>query len=416
MPFNPVISDGLPHFLDRADGVTNYGSGTVGAPTPAGAITIQGPIGATDYEIQEDVDSPTLERAEQATITKSFHDLSWNEACTRIDSLGRGGILIDQFGNQIRILSSTIQSQRGNKATLKIVSEGLSFDTPPDEFTCTPVELGINIIKHPRYYSALNPASTDYNNYVTVGDTEVSLASVKQAIIRAIQTYQDSPFFPSADNINGLIQNNIISQVSGSTINVQVPIAGFDANEKEDTPPIWDGVTDNLPDGNYRYAIVSVPATAPGILMAQAAAQELIQKLWKIEDSPYMVGFEISWSVYYYRPPYINPGGYVENPITEANPALPDYFYSTDNPPTTFSTIFDRLFAYNPQCYSNDGTWSGSTELSCLRKSDSIEYCRTWFKITRSWLCSAIGVWDNDICSSGFRPQVPSDYHLLKLK
>lgn len=412
MSFNPVVADGLPHFLDRADG-TDFGAGPVGAPTPAGAITIQGPLGATDYEIQEDVDSPTLERAEQATITKSFHDLTWADACTRILSLGRGGILIDRYNNQIRILSSTIQSQRGDKATLKIVAEGLSFDTPPDEFTCTPVELGINIIKHPRYYFALNPASDDYNNYVTVGDTDVSLASVKQAIIRAIQTYQDSPFFPSADNINGLIQNNIISQVADSSINVQVPIAGFDANAKEDTPPIWDGYTANLPDGNYRYAIVSVPANDEGILMAQAAAQELIQKLWKIEDSPYMVGFEITWSVYYYRPYPLNPGGYVENPITESNPALPDYFYSPSNPPDTGTSIFDDLAWWNPQCYSDSGMIGGVTNMSCLRKSDTIEYQRTWFKVTRSWLCSAIGVWDPDICSSGDRPQVPSDYHLL---
>jgi hypothetical protein len=145
-------------------------------------------------------------------------------------------------------------------------------------------------------------------------------------------------------------------------------------------------------------------ANKPTIELALSAAQEVIQKLWKIEDSPYMVGFEINWSVYYYRPPYINPGGYVENPITEANPSLPDYFYSPLAPQdSNFSkrTLFDYLYAYNPQCYLDK---YGYASISCLRKSDSIEYQRTWFKVTRSWLCSAVGMWDLDINSNLPRP------------
>ena len=413
MPYNPVINDGLPHFLDRADG-SDYGAGPVGAPTPAKAITVQSYLEGGDptaYQIQEDVDSPTLERAEQATITKSFHDLSWTEACTRITGLGRGGVLIDKFGNQIRILSSNIQSQRGDKATLKIIAEGLSFDTPPDEFSITPVELGINIIKHPRYYSALNPAGS--------GLTTIQ-SQILQCIIRTIQTYQDSPFFPSVANLNGLVQCNIFDTLKGGNLTYTIPNPNYEPTYTA-TPLLPLGTPDppaptanKDPNPINLMRAYSKGTSDPVVLLALAAAKEVIQKLWKIEDSPYMVGYEISWSVYYYRPYPLNPGGYVENPITKANPALPDYFYSPDNPPHSRTTIFDELAFWNPQCYSDDGTISGFPAMSCLRKADTIEYQRTWFKVTRSWLCSAIGVWDTDINSGGPRPAVPSDYKGLQ--
>ena len=419
--FDQFLIDYLPHGLDRADG-SDYGGGPVGAPTPPNAITIQSYQGGTDYQIQEDPESPVYERAEQGTLTKVFNDLSYDDAANMILSLGRGEVLVEQDGTAWKILSSELQTKRGNKASIKIVQESLDNDLPPDEFIVHAVQLNINIIKHPRYFGALNPASDDYNNFETVGDTNVSLASVKQSIIRSIQTYQDSPFFPSADNLNGLIQNNVVGILSDSHIPVQVPNPAFDPSDAEVDPPLWDGVTDHKPDGNCRYWIVNVTATDPGILLAQAAAQEIIQKLWILEDSPYMVGHLICWKTFYPYVQRLNPGGYVENPIpglvpgvADAVPSLPDYFYSPTDPMgaggiNDATNIFDAMAALNPQCYSSDGTLEGDTVISCLRQADDQDFERTFFSVTRSWLCAAVGVWDADINSSDARPSTPEEY------
>ena len=220
----------------------------------------------------------------------------------------------------------------------------------------------------------------------------------------------------------------MVGILSGSDIPVQVPNPAFDPSSAETAPPLWNGVIDDMPDGNYRYWIVNVPATDPEILLAQAAAQEIIQKLWKIEDSPYMIGYEIKWKTFYTYLQRLNPGGYCENPIprlnpdyTDAVPGLPDYFYSPSDPLADVGvddsvTIFDEMSQDNPQCYSENGTDGGLTIISCLRQADEQVFERTFWALTRTWLCSAVGVWDADINSSGPRPSKPGDYNTFDSK
>ena len=393
----------FPVFLDTKE--TN--PTVAGTATPAGSLeaAYQNPVTGElgngsiyNFPIQELPDSPEIEIAEQCTTTKRF-ECPYAYVIQLTPLLPRGALLIDQEGNITRILNVRIQRQRATKAILSITTESVSFDTPPDEFSCTPVELGFNILKHPRYFYALYPDPAL--------DTTVEM-QVKQSIIRAIQTYQDSPFFPSADLLNGLIQNQIYSNFAGGLVTYTIPGTAF-------TAPIV-----------VQYNPTVTPSAR--IALAIAAAGEVIQKLWRLEDNPYLVGWQISWAVYYYRPPFLTPGGYIQDPIRNTNydnPGLPDYFYSTKNPPAidpggtgSGTDIFSKMAILNPQCYSSDGTPGGNINISWLRKADDIDYQRTWFKVTRTWIGSAIGAWDFQLFGQGVpanggspnRPTVPSDY------
>ena len=444
---------GLPVLYDLADGVTLYpkaggiGTQTVGTANPTGAVqvsakgyngTVVWNVGnSTGIQVEELPDSPELERAEQATCTKRFR-MPYIQAQGFLAGLGRGTILQDNESNQIRVLSASVKREKPNMAILTIVAEGLSFDTPPDEFECQTVDLGIDILKHPRYFYALmpNPAVDS-----------VPVQQVKQAIIRAIQAYRDSPTVPPNATTLGAILNmgdihlTISSGFTLGKFNYNIPNPNF--NSSFPPNPITDLTINDAPAKatstampNPQNLTVSFDQTVNdptgSVAMALAAAQEIVQKLWRMEDNPPVVGVQITHSVFYYRPDGgtavkgLNPGSYVEDPITQGN--LPDYFYSTDSPPTTNpnTTIFAGMYQINPQCYSSNGkVVGGSTNISWLRKSDNIQYERTWFKITRTWIGGAIGQWDQDIFQgyggipsvgtrhSG-RPQVPSDYTVLQ--
>lgn len=359
----------LPSGFSRADGL----SGRPGTPTPAGAVTIDTAAGTklavTEAPVEEHPDSPEIERAEQATITHKF-SMSWDEAVTRMTFLGRGLVETDEFGNGTKLLSAKICHKPGGMAELQTVSEAITFDSPPDQFQIVPVELGINIIKHPRYFYAFLGSgigsATEYKN---------------QMVIRMLQNYFEIPTQAYRDSLTALLYDSLASEGS-----VGDPIPQWDDDQSEF-------------DGSF----------VAGTTMAKRAALEIIQKYWRGTENPYIVGYQISWSSFYFRPPYLNPGGYIEDPIFDATPQLPDYFWSPDFPPTS-NTIFDFMAAINPQCYSDSGLPNGVPTLSWLRKSDEIDYERTWFKITRSWIGSPVGYWDTELYTSDRRPQTFSDY------
>lgn len=429
-----LTSDILPSTFDRADGL----DGHPGIATPPGAIFINDngtefDLANRDYTIKlrEAVTSPEIERAEQATITHTFL-LDYQEACTRQSVLGRGTLLIDDSGSVSRILSTRVNRERGGWATLIVVAEGVSFDSPPDEFEVQPVELGIHIIKHPRYFSALNPSSTDASNYITIGSVEVSLADVKQSIIRAIQAYMDAPIYPSEYNINGYFQTNVLGQMASGRVDIPYRNPNYSPALKTDADQRWDGTYTGIipnvlyPSDNSLHYILSVPAAVlnaqPGIQLAVAAAREIIEKIWRQEEQPYIVGYQISWHSYWFRPPLMSPGGYLDDPLSSSRDIIPDYFVCTDNvydvgyDPSRL--IFDLLPVVNPQCYSIDGTppaergfYGDTYNISWLRKADEIQYQRTWFRLTRTWIGAPIGMWDPDLYSGGSRPQYPEEYH-----
>lgn len=433
----------FPTGFDWADGETvlpnqpigSGGSGKVGTPTPAGALLIALPPGTSTQPMQEDSNSPEIERAEQATVSHTLK-MAWVDGVALIAGLGRGTFLQDSFGNITRILSSKIKKLPKNQCEITIIAESISFDTPPDEFQITPIDLGLDIIKHPRYSWILAPIPADQSNFAPlVGDTQVNFVAIKSAIIRLIQAYRDSPFFPSADQVNGLIQNNIMSQLSNGSISIQVPNPNpYDAGKALISPPPWDGVIANLPPGNYQYLIIQVPVdltdpTDP-LAIAIAAAKEVISKLWRQEDTPYLTGFQIRWTQFFFAPAYLDPGGYIQDPLT----VVPDYFMQpealqsalaqgdfgsvfgnqdTVAPNSGQPTIFDHITLLNPQAYAANGISGGGLNISWLRKADEFDFQRTWFAISHVWVGSPIGSWDSDIYSQGNRPQNANDYDQL---
>jgi len=363
----------LPSCFDRADGI----DGRPGTPAPEDSILNTSPLGegVENIPIEEDPESPEIERAEQATISKNYR-MSWDEALNRIVGLGRGTLLRDSSGNVTKILSCKIQRLKGQAARLIIVAEGVSFDSPPDEFQIIPVELSVNLLKHPRYISALE------------GNT-VTENKLNQQVIRRLQDYFENPSSAMRDAITQQIWASLT--FPGTIDGSGNPVSDGDTLVKD-----WDGEAITI-------------ETITGTQFAKAAALEIIQKYWRNEETPYIVGYQITWSSFYFRPQYLNPGGYVEDPIYDATPQLPDYFWSPDFPPST-NTIFDLLSEFNPQCFSRNGLRGGPVQISWLRKADQQDYQRTWFKIDRTWIGSPIGFWDPQFFSGDRAPLSASDY------
>lgn len=439
-----MVTFTLPFGFNRADGTTGLPSqtnglvsGQAGTPSSAGAITPSGNAATVNNAVEEDFDSPEIERAEQGTAQHRFKML-WNTAINYITVLGRGTFITDGFGNRWRILSSKIQSLKGGMASLSVTSESLSFDSPPDEYQCVPVELNVDIMKHPRYNWALLPWAYDQSTFLTITLTDsagahptavkLTINDVKQSIIRMIQIYRDTPYLASADNINSYVKNNIVRQLDGSNVNnpqyfittsFVVPTAFFDASKAVSDPSkVSNKVTGSdsayqMPTGNFRIATIDIDVTsvtadkAPShpIAIAKAAAYEILSKIWRGEDTPPVTAYEMTLSQYYFAPTYLNPGNYVENPIG----IVPDYF--TDPTQTGKHTIFDEVTLINPQCFATSGISGTAYQFSCLRKPDEVDYQRTWFKVTRKWLCSPVGHWDQDLNTQENRPQLATDYH-----
>ena len=361
-PYDPAQ---VPVGWDRADGLEDR----PGTPTPAGSIIISG--AATDdaegVAFEELPDSPTFERAEQATITHRFR-CSFVEGLNRIQYIGRGTIWTDSYGWIWKILSSTLEN-KGNYAFLTTVAESMSFDPPMDEFSVTPVEMGLNILKHPRYM------------YAFLGNTEDE-RMVNQHVIRRLQDYFDNPSAPFRDAIVDELKKSMTH--TGTKNSKATPL-------KPMPDSTWTGSGDT-----------------PGTDICKAAAIEIVQKYWRNEETPYIVGWQVDWKRYYWRPQYPHPGGVIENPFDpEADTVLPDYFALTEDG----GLLLDALAQLNPQNYSSDGTAAGTSVISCLRKADRIDHQRTWFAISRTWLISSVGHWDQDFYGKQNRPARKEDYH-----
>lgn len=378
----PIISSiQTPNGFDRADGIDS----NRGTFTPSNAIRVRSANGATDVaniQLEEDVDSPTIERGEQATITHRFK-MSWNEAKTQITFLGKGTLLADAENNITKVLSTMIQYQRGGYAIMTVVAESVSFDSPPDQFQIIPVELGVNITKHPRYFYA----------FLGAGAGSVT-EQQNQMVIRLLQDY--------FENTNATYRDALIKMLSASTSTE----AGVGSQ-----PPVA------KPKSETVAGVFTATDRVAGTALAKRAALEIIQKYWRNEETPYLIGYQITWSAFHFRPPYLNPGGYIENPMsgTAWPMAVPEYFISPAYPPSYSNTIFDYLDNINPQCYSADGTFGGGVNISWLRKADQMEEQRTWFKVDRTWIGSAVGFWDTDLYNNKERPTSPDHYRLTKI-
>jgi len=413
VPNNVLQVDNLAHGADWNDGLSGRG-GTASKSSQIKVYASNGALVTEGIPIEELPDSPTFERAEQCTVTHHYR-MSWIEALTRISFYGRGVLLEDSYGNFYRVLSSTIQRQTGNLAILTVVSESVSFDVPPDEFSITPVKMGLDILKHPRYFYALMPTN-QIPNYTGTADTPEQI-SAKQQIVRAIQAYRENPFIPTPGNINnisGLLHDNtLISLTSG-----KFPVIQSNPNyvlmlKATDTPTIGTLFAGGLPyppaataqgqdnPPGYWANVTTTVSQSTSVLLALRAAQEIIGKLWRMEDSPMINGIEVTHSEYFWYSPRIDLGGYIQDP-RDADPQFPDYFYYLNG--QSGENIFQSLAEINPQCFSSTGKTGGNTVISWLRDADVIDRQRTIVKRTRKWLGAPVGAFDSDIYSKIDRP------------
>lgn len=306
--------------------------GRPGTPTPDGAIVTL----PSEVFFEEASDSPEIELGEQGTVQHKFR-CDYTTALIFLPSLNRGAYFEDSFGNITRILSTRLVRQKGapvtgGNATLTITSESISFDNPPDDFRFETIELNPALEKHPRY--AFLPS-------------QIRLA-VNQALT-------------AAQNAGQIEATNQISLIYTRT----------------DTPP---------------------PGTVPygGWLAVGDAAKELLAKRFIGEDTFYLPGFRIIWSRFFWLPPLTNPGGYIEDPITEGG--LPSFFWSVDGTETGDS-IISQYANINPQFYNSGISW--------LRMADTVDYQRTWFKLNHSWIGAPYAHWDADLYDNQPSPYPP---------
>lgn len=365
----------MPNGFSRADGLgADVRPGTA---TPSGSVIIRGSSDADSEEttaLEEYPESPEIERGEQATITHRMRT-GWTDALTRIESLYRGVLQEDQFGNLSAILSAKITHRKGGMADLDVVSEG-RFDPPPDEFEVNPVELGVNIMKHPRYFYALQGSTPDEG-------------ILNQMVIRKLQDY--------FENTTSTQRDSIAFQIWASLTFPGTVVGGYATS---------DGATSAT---DYNGDVVPVE-TITGTDMAKRAALEIISKYWRGTETPYIVGIEISWSSYYFLPIEMNLGGYVEDPVLDAVPQLPTEFISTVEPADPNYNIFSFIAEWNPQSYSESGLIDGDLSISWLRKADRLQKNRLVYKITRTWWGSPVGFWDEELYTRNDRPQIADDF------
>lgn len=419
--------------FDRAIGTTvplsPYGIGgsaVVGTAPPPGSVLVTDVSGTNIATLQEDVDSPTIERGLQCTAQHRF-TMGFPAAVSLVGVIGMGTIVQDSFGNIWRVVTCSIQSEHGGLAKLITVSESVSFDVPPDEFQINSVDLGIDIIKHPRYFPNLYPTNAELGTFV---------GQIKETIIRAIQAYRDSPFFPTASTLTGLL-NGFVQNIQTSAlkngafvITVQNPNYQPQFDYTADTT-IQDGTGVVTPPpvatANGQKNDPSIPVSVSAALiagsvpvqLALAAAQEIITKLWRMEDSPYMAGVEVKYSYYSFLPPYFNLGSYLEDP----DYVVPNYFMQPDRPITELpprggfgypvagtDNVFQLNAHANPQDFSSDGTAYGNTQISWLRKADEQIWERGLCKTTLTWIGSPLGYFDVQLYGASNRPTAPGDY------
>lgn len=137
----------------------------------------------------------------------------------------------------------------------------------------------------------------------------------------------------------------------------------------------------------------------------QGQALELLFKKQKGEDTFYLSGYKIIYSVYYWQPQDINPGGYVENPFS----VVPYQFWVNGDG----ENIFANSALANQNLYPNPNS-APPTEypygLSWLRQTDVQTLNRTWYKVTQTWIGAPLGIWDNEWYNPTLQPLQTSQY------
>ena len=345
----PITFDNLPPSgLDRADGSINqFGTGLTAEQIGSlieQRIATRGPAGDESF-LEEDPSSPRYDFSEQTTVQHIFEcdcgvpgapGMNNGTLAMLLPLIQRGQIFTDSQGDVSRVLNSIVERQPPNRARVTVTTEGLTFGLPPDEFSIEPMEINPDLMKHPRY------------NYGQNGNTATGYGLTAQQ--------------------KGLIRFVLNQQNNSSAYDAYVSIFG-----NNNTPAgVW-------PGGPVNWTSVQ-----------QQMAWEIIQKTWRGEDTFYLPALVVTWSRYVFpligeTLPGDNPGGYTEDPTNGFDVSIPYWFWSingTDNNAPS-NNILQNLATYNTDLYNGGVTY--------LRKADRLDYVRTWYKYTHTWIGAPTG-------------------------
>lgn len=353
-----------PSGLDRTNGLNGF----PGTPQPANTIAQQiatpapGGVQGDGSFFEEDPDSPEFDFGEQGTVRHSF-ECDPGTFQFLIPVLQRGQMQYDSFNDVSRILNTSAKWLKGNRVKVVTTAEGLNWGIPPDEFSMEPMEINPDLMKHPRWN----------NSYVGAGGS--------------IQPGYDGNAL--TDIQKGTIRNQLAAQNLASAASLFAIILGSGQN----TDPSVS--LNNDPCGSAIF-----PTLAGQWTIQQSMAWEIISKYWRGEDSFYLPAIVVTYTTYYYEEegaPPMNPGGYIEDPLSASPFVLPYYFWSLDGTPNSADSN-NKLQSF---AVGNVGNlYSGG--VTYLRKADQERYERTWFKRTQTWVGAPTGAsgyiyWDPDL-------------------
>lgn len=280
----------------------------------------------SQFFFEELPNSPSIERGEQATIVHQFRTDPDN-ARNIIFGLSRGALFTDSQGDITRCLTVTYQYEKGDVVLITITSEGVSFDAPPDEFEVDEVEFNPSLFLHPRYSMVVN-----YSDNSASG----------------------TPFLVTGPQIIGWV------------------------NSAVDLPAV----------SSQQEQFGQLNSTNITNTTVLALAKELVTKLKRGEDTFYLAGFRVTWSQYFFLPPLMCTGGFIESPVQGG---LPFYFWSANGGPDGLNILEALAAVQNPNLYGQGLSW--------LRQCDHLTYQRTWFKQTHTWIGGPAGQWDTQLYS-----------------
>ena len=332
MPFDTSLPTNLPSIFDRADGLT-YGLGGV-AEAPGSMMMNTAMDGSTsgvgDY-VPFFYEMSDSPEVESAEQSTIVHKFHCDYESAQIYMVTnpRGTYLTDTFGDVSRVLSTKITPVP--KTGMRGVILTITSEGQYPLFPNPPDEFDIETVE-------LNPALEKHPRY-------------------AILTYNQRWLVRNAD----VADNPEYVQQYKNIISAPLPNTNFPA----------------APIGNTQ----------------QSASLEMLYKKFKGEDSFYLAGYKITWSQYYWYPQILNPGGYIEDPVSQGG--LPAYFWST-NGQTDGTNIFSQTTTHNANMYPQP-TLNPPYGLSWLRQADTIHLQRTWWRLTRSWIGGPLGQWDNQL-------------------
>lgn len=160
-----------------------------------------------------------------------------------------------------------------------------------------------------------------------------------------------------------IISYEAYSSSSGATLPPdEYGLRPFEVNPKIERHPLFADLTDEEREDVRAWVDAPDPTTraANKLLVTDATAQLLGQKLLKGLESYYLAGWTYSWSLYSWTIPTLTNGAYIETP----GGPLAGYL---------------------------------GTGVDWLRQADDMEFDGFKYKLTRTWLGGPTGHWDTDI-------------------